>query len=319
VPANLTNVCEIAAGERYGAGLRPDGSVVLWTYPVPEVPQGMTIVACLGAGANHCVSLGNITPVAVNLNSATYVNSDLVVKLPAVDPDGDALTYRIISQPGAGTLYQYVNGNRGAAVVGANAPLSDPFGNVIFAPAPGALGTPYTSFTFLAHDEELSSPARTVTISSTLPLSPSISGQKSGWSKLSAPTLQHAQVQMGGAFAFDFNGYTNVNYQVWASTNLVNWEPLGEASVSGGHSFRFVDPEAAKWPRRFYRATTPMKGGFLVQFSGSPNATYSVWGSTNLIAWDRIGTATAVSNGWYEFFDSDSISFGKRFYRGGAP
>lgn len=46
-------------------------------------------------------------------------------------------------------------------------------------------------------------------------------------------------------------------YIVQASTNLMDWETIGVATVNTDGSFEFEDPEAANHPHRFYRVVTP--------------------------------------------------------------
>lgn len=58
---------------------------------------------------------------------------------------------------------------------------------------------------------------------------------------------------------------------------------------------------------------------FGLTFSGSSNATYSVWGSTNLLEWDRLGTAFEGPAGFYQFDDTTANNWPERFYRVSAP
>ena len=44
---------------------------------------------------------------------------------------------------------------------------------------------------------------------------------------------------------------------VEASTNLVHWEKIGIAADRGDGTFVFEDPNAAKFPNRFYRIVSP--------------------------------------------------------------
>jgi hypothetical protein len=46
-------------------------------------------------------------------------------------------------------------------------------------------------------------------------------------------------------------------YILEASTNLVNWEKIGIAVDQGDGTFTFEDPNAAKFPNRFYRVVSP--------------------------------------------------------------
>jgi hypothetical protein len=56
-------------------------------------------------------------------------------------------------------------------------------------------------------------------------------------------------------------------------------------------------------------------GGLRLNFVGDSNATYSVWAGTNLVNWDRIGTASEPSAGQYQFIDAAAANWLKRFYR----
>jgi hypothetical protein len=44
---------------------------------------------------------------------------------------------------------------------------------------------------------------------------------------------------------------------VEASTNLVDWEMIGVATDQGAGTFTFEDPNAARFPNRFYRVVSP--------------------------------------------------------------
>jgi hypothetical protein len=53
-------------------------------------------------------------------------------------------------------------------------------------------------------------------------------------------------------FQFSVTGATNLNHVIQASSNLMNWVPL----QTNRGPFTFVDPEAATFPSRFYRAVS---------------------------------------------------------------
>jgi hypothetical protein len=57
----------------------------------------------------------------------------------------------------------------------------------------------------------------------------------------------------------------------------------------------------------------------VVGFGGSPQATYSVWTSTNLVDWAKIGVASEIAPARYQFADTGAANFPRRFYRGTAP
>jgi hypothetical protein len=58
---------------------------------------------------------------------------------------------------------------------------------------------------------------------------------------------------------------------------------------------------------------------FTLDFSGSSNATYSLWSSTNLFNWTDLGTATEAQPGLYQFIDSSVTNSPQCFYRLSAP
>jgi hypothetical protein len=59
--------------------------------------------------------------------------------------------------------------------------------------------------------------------------------------------------------------------------------------------------------------------GVVLTFSGSSNATYRLWASSNLLDWISLGAAQPSTNGWFQFFDADATNLPLRFYRAGAP
>ena len=68
--------------------------------------------------------------------------------------------------------------------------------------------------------------------------------------------------------------------------------------------------------------TFPFRDGttnFIVGFTGSANATYSIWASTNLVDWLKIGAAAEISPARYQFADLDATNASQRFYLGTAP
>ena len=70
--------------------------------------------------------------------------------------------------------------------------------------------------------------------------------------------------QLGnGTFQFGFASLTGASFTVFASTNLAlpfnQWSNLGRAmeSPAGSGQFHFADPQAANYPLRYYRVTSP--------------------------------------------------------------
>jgi len=60
-----------------------------------------------------------------------------------------------------------------------------------------------------------------------------------------------------GKMKLELSGQAGQTYIVEASTNLVDWEAVGVATVNEDGSFEFEDADAAKHQRRFYRVVEP--------------------------------------------------------------
>ena len=63
-------------------------------------------------------------------------------------------------------------------------------------------------------------------------------------------TVNH---QPNGRVQMQFVAEPGPTYVVEASTNLVDWEMIGVAVDRGDGTFEFEDPNAARFPSRFYR------------------------------------------------------------------
>jgi hypothetical protein len=78
-------------------------------------------------------------------------------------------------------------------------------------------------------------------------------------------------------------------------------------------------PLAPQFTNGSWMTGTNGGGSFALSFGGSSNATYSVWGSTNLTQWQFMGTSAELGPGQYEFFDTTATDWPARFYRISAP
>ena len=74
-----------------------------------------------------------------------------------------------------------------------------------------------------------------------------------------------------------------------------------------------------------FDSTYQLRSGFSyhaplgLQFSGLSNLSYTIQISSNLINWEMLGTATDIGNGQYQFEDTNTANFKKRFYRTAGP
>lgn len=62
---------------------------------------------------------------------------------------------------------------------------------------------------------------------------------------------------LGGLYRVAGLGTNFVTYAIQASTNLVDWVPIGTAPANGGGEFELDDPDTGLFPHRFYRAIGP--------------------------------------------------------------
>jgi hypothetical protein len=181
---------------------------------------------------------GNSPPQTQSQTNFGLAFTDLTITLHGADPNTDSLAYRVMTPPTAATLYQWTPSGRGAAIIAPNTVVTDPGGQVIFnLPSAGS-----DTFTFVANDGLADSAAATSTVYMLLP--PTISTSSSG-------------LNMDGSFSLGFVADPNVNWSVWASTNLTSWSILGAAVQSSPGVFQYNDPAAINLPVRFYRVTTP--------------------------------------------------------------
>jgi hypothetical protein len=244
VPVGLSNVVQIAAGGGQGLALLRNSSFTAWGSPT-NWPVGLSNIVSLASGNNHSLALTpNLAPQAQSQVVTGFPNHDVVITLVGSDVNKDPLTFQINALPANGGLFQYNAGSRGPAILSSAQAVSDPNGRIIFAPAANEIGSPHAIFSFVTHDGEAYSAPATVSVNVVLPPGPQISPVKS-------------RVQVNGTFDLNFSGQSNATYRVWASTNLVNWESLGNGLITSNGWFQFLDSSASNWPQRFYRAGAP--------------------------------------------------------------
>jgi hypothetical protein len=245
VPTGLSNVVAIAAGLRHSLVLKADGTLTAWGAAayVTNVPSGLSNVVAISSGDNHSMALSgvNLAPRAFSRAATGGLSTDLIIKLPGWDPNGDALGFRITSPPTNGTLYQFTGSGRGDPITNPGTSLSDR-SRVVFSPLPNSMGAPYTTFGFVANDGQYDSSPGLITVTI-----------------LPRPLIQSAGFAQNGdqGFSISFNGLSNAAYAVEVSTNLINWTRLGSASHSSPGQFLFLDAIATNSPYRFYRVISP--------------------------------------------------------------
>lgn len=169
VPAAATNgIIAIAAGGDHCLALTTNGTLISWgrgTSGQTNTPRGIGNFLALAGGDDHNLAVVlTAPPVAFSQTVAGPMNSNLLIPLPAQEPDGGTLGYWIHKLPESGGLYQYNLGMPGAPILATNTPVNDPFGRVFFVPDAGTFGTPYAEFQFFVNYGGIDSELATITV-----------------------------------------------------------------------------------------------------------------------------------------------------------
>ena len=168
VPGSLSGVLALSTGDPQTLALKLDGTVVAWGgsyYGETTVPANLSNVVSVAAGDQFNITLGdNTRPEALAGQIFGQANGDVTIFLRASDLNGDLLWLRIATLPSAGELYQCAGGGRGALITAPDTPVIDPQGRVVFSPAGNAFGRPYTTFTFVASDGTADSAPATISV-----------------------------------------------------------------------------------------------------------------------------------------------------------
>lgn len=247
VPVGLSNVVATAAGYTESLVLFGDSTVAAWGSGVAtNVPAGLSNVTTVASGLNHGLALGNLPPLTTSRTNIGYPNTDVLIPLQRSDPDGDSLTVRVVAPPATGTLFQYGPGVRGPAITAPETLVTDAGARVIYSPPTNTVGLLAGLFSFVANDGEVDSQPGVISVNLRLPAAPRFSSEQPG-------------VFTNGGFQLQFTGSGPATYRIWASTNLVDWVPIGTAIYLGQLSlpYRYLDADATNWPIRFYRAGAP--------------------------------------------------------------
>ena len=248
-PVSLTNVLAVASGSAFNLALRAGGPVIGWGTNgsgQTNIPIGLTNVAAISGGVNFALAIGDQVPQANNTTVTGFINHDLLFPLNASNPDGNPLTYRVLSAPTSGTLYQSSAGSRGSLINTPNTQVTDPNGQVIFAPGTGNTGNPDATLSFTVNDGNYGSAPGEVAINIGYPSVPQLAGFN--WDGGSTGSE---------GFELNFTGASNATYSVWSTTNLVNWVDLGPAVENQPGQYELIDLSATNWPQRFYRLSAP--------------------------------------------------------------
>jgi hypothetical protein len=281
VPASLTNVVEVAAGGYDSLVLKGDGTVVEWgdnTYDQTNVPTQVTNIVAAAVGGAHSLALRN---------------------------DGRLMGWGDSSngqaQPPAGLtdVVAFAAGAVQSLALAADSPPS--------ACPQACSGRPNMDLTLRLLGTDLNNEFLSIRISS-LPESGALYQSDSG--------IRGALIATNGTWVEDSAGYvifapaTNsygtpyTTFQFVANDGLVDSLP---ATVT----ISIVAPTILISNYSITQSPTP---SFQVSFGAFSNQTYSAWASTNLLDWQKLGTASEITPGTYLFADPVT-NFPMRFYQ----
>ncbi len=158
------------------------------------------------------------------------------------------------------------------------------------------------------------------------------SGMDAGWvaqvSFAPASWLEVAAAQHNGGCTLILYGQTGKHYRVLVSTNLINWDALGEVTATNS-VMEFIDSTAGP-AARFYRLQelpagsvwlenpTRLTNGTLLVVHGPPGIEMQLQVSTNLTSWTPLALLTNIF-GSVQYTDVLANIFPMRAYRVVAP
>lgn len=239
--------------------------------------------------------ISNLPPLVTNQFVTTIEDGPCVVTLTATDPDGDPLTFRIVSAP----LFGRVIGTPPRVTY---LPLTNYFG--------------FDQFRYVANDRTTDSEPGTVFVEIT-PVE-----------DVTASILG-IRPEPDGTMLLLFNGEPWRSYRIEVSEDLIHWEPLTNF-ICTELPMVLVDPCASAFDHRFYRAagiclapeldpgSVSELAGFSFTLRGESGRNYRIQASTNLTDWVTIGHLLQT-NALSHFMDADAARFSHRFYRVVAP
>jgi len=322
VPFGLSNVVSVAAGSQVSFALKADGQVLTWgNFLYPGPPPDATNLVAIAAGSRHILALkANGTVVAWGDDSSGQASPPppfLLSNVVAIAA-GEAHSLALRSD---GSVVGWGNNTNGqinvpirltnVTTISAGAFHNLATGNRY--PVAGTqtvTGHPNHDLTVSLTGTDLDNDLLTFRITS-LPAKGTLYQYSGGG--------PGALITIPGTIVSD-------------SSNRVVFTPTADESGNPYTSFAVkandgdADSPAASVTVRILLPPSPAflvprwnsTGAFELTFNGGTNATYRVWTSTNLADWTELGMAATLSNGWYQFLDSDT-NWPQRFYRASAP
>jgi hypothetical protein len=287
VPENLTNAVAVSAGQYHNLALKSDRTVVAWgrnNLGQTNVPSGLTNVLAIACGDNFNLALkADGTVVAWGDNSYGQTN------LP--------------SELGNGV--QMAAGVSSGLLIGSQLPQAD-----------NLTATGYVNHDLVIALNGIAGDGTSLNYRITT--LPAMGGlyQYAGGARGSMINTPDTSVSDGGGQVV-FAAATNQTGNPYDDFFYVANDGLND-STPAQVMVDIVLPGSPQLTGITGNGSLPGGEIFTLNFSGSSNATYSIWASTNLNTWLQIGTASQAPSGQYQFTD-EMTNWSQRFYRVQSP
>ncbi|MDB6019020.1 MAG: putative peptidase [Pedosphaera sp.] len=232
----------------------------------------------------------SVQPVAKPQVVVLAEDTTCAVTLTGSDPDGNALTFAVLSQPNHGNL-------------------SGVPPNLVYQPFTNFFGA--DGFTFgVGNAVTNSTPAQIALVVTQVP---DVNGASLSISRTN------------NQFTLSLVGEPYDQYRIEASQDLIHWLPVTNLLATNG-VLPFIDPDAGLYPYRFYRSVlqlTPSlisspnllsNGSFQFTFTADVGRYYQLLASTNLQDW-MVLTNLAATTSNVLFLDLAASNYPYRFYK----
>jgi alpha-tubulin suppressor-like RCC1 family protein len=325
VPAGLNNVVAITAGASHSLALRSDGTVVAWggniLHGETKVPTGLSQVVAIASSVWHSLALrsnGTVAAWGDNSHGQTSVPSGLsnVVEIAAGQ-------YHSLALRSDGTIVAWGDNYYGQSNVptGLNQVVSISCGDnhsLALAPNTPPQPSPYTFTGPVNLDSVVPAPCidpngdpLTFRVGS-LPTLGSLYQY--------APAGRGAPITAAGTLIDDAQG--RVIFAPVPDNFGIPYDAFGVVANDGQYdsgpgtvTLDILPPSVMESGAYGLDASH----AFSLAFAGLTNGSYSVWASTNLADWSRLGMAGQPGVGQFLFRDAASTNWPVRFYRVRSP
>ena len=325
IPPGTTNIVAIAAGAQHSVALRDNGTVTAWGYNnhgQTNVPPGLTNITTVAAGEFYSMALrndghifawgdntdgqlnvpaaaSNVLQIACGWNTAFALRADGTVVAWGLG------TFNYTNYPT--NLTSVANLSPGGIVDAALVPDRAPLSGLT-----GATGTINQDLPVTLAGGDADGDPVTFTITS-LPTQGTLY-QYAGGSRGAQITAADTVVSDSSARVI-FVPVTNTFASTYSKFFYVDSD--GELSGSGSATIHIPAPFAPQLTNG--SSTWNATNGFSLTFSGLTNNSYTAWGSTDLVSWQKLGPATQTSPGAYSFTDPTATNTPDRYYRISIP